>query len=169
MWITDRQFWLLVHLGLGALYLHGFGIGLIGLSKQGRRYLLASLGAALLAFAAVASVITGTWVVYPWYRATAPPGVELAGYPKSWLLASAHLTGWHTFGMEWKEHIAWLSPIFATAVAYIIIRYGHRLKEVVETHQMLRLLLILAFFSGLVAGLFGGALNKVAPNVFLTQ
>ncbi len=43
MWITDRQFWHLVHLGLGALYLHGFGTGLITLSQQGRRYLLASL------------------------------------------------------------------------------------------------------------------------------
>jgi hypothetical protein len=167
MWITDRQFWLLVHLGLGALYLHGFGTGLIGLSHQGRRYLLASLGAALLAFAAVASVLTGTWVVYPWYRAVAPPGVELAAYPQRWLLASSQLAGWHKFGMEWKEHIAWLSPIFATAVAYIVIRYGHRLKEVVETHRMLRLFLVLAFCSGLVAALFGGALNKVAPNVFL--
>jgi len=167
MWITDRQLWLLVHLGLGALYLHGFGTGLLGLSQPGRRSLRASLGAALLAFAAIASVLTGTWVVYPWYRTPAPPGVELAGYPKSWLLASAHLTGWHTFGMEWKEHIAWLSPIFATAVASIILRYGPRLQDVGETHQMLRLLLVLAFVSGLVAGVFGGALNKVAPNVFL--
>ncbi len=33
-----------------------------------------------------------------------------------WLLASVHLAEWHTFGMEWKEHIAWLSPIFATTV-----------------------------------------------------
>src|SRR2546422_9460502 len=161
MWITDRQFWLLVHLGLGALYLHGFGTGLIGLSQQGRRSNMASLGAAVLAFAAVASVLTGTWVVYPWYRAAAPPGVELAAYPQRWLLASSQLAGWHTFGMEWKEHIAWLSPIFATAVASIIIRYRHRLKEVVEMHQMLRLFLILAFSSGLVAGLFGGTLNKV--------
>jgi len=167
MWITDRQFWLLVHLGLGALYLHGFGTGLIGLSQQGRRHQMASLGAAILAFAAVASVITGTWMVYPWYRAVAPPGAELAAYPQRWLLASGHLAGWHTFGMEWKEHIAWLSPIFATAVAYVIIRYRHQLKEMVETHQMLRLFLILAFSSGLVAGLLGGALNKVAPNVFL--
>jgi hypothetical protein len=115
----------------------------------------------------VASVLSGTWIVYPWYRAAAPPGVDLAAYPQRWLLASSHLAGWHTFGMEWKEHIAWLSPIFATAVAYVIIRYRHRLQEMVEMHQMLRLFLILAFFSGLVAGLLGGALNKVAPNVFL--
>ncbi len=169
MWLTDRQFWLLVHLGLGALYLHGFGTGLMGLSHQGRRYHMASVGAALLAFAAVASVITGTWIVYPWYRTAAPLGVELVAYPQRWLLASSQLAGWHKFGMEWKEHVAWLSPIFATAVAYVVIRYGRQLKELVEMHQMLRLLLILAFSSGLVAALFGGALNKVHPNAFLMQ
>jgi hypothetical protein len=169
MWLTDRQFWLLIHLGLGALYLHGFGTGLMGLSHQGRRYTLASLGAALLAFAALASVMTGTWIVYPWYRAAAPPGMELAAYPRHWLLANAHLAGWHTFGMEWKEHIAWLSPMFATAVAYVVMRYRRRLTELVEIHQMLRLFLVLAFATGLVAGVFGGALNKVHPNAFLMQ
>jgi hypothetical protein len=145
MWLTDRQFWLLIHLGLGALYLHGFGTGLMGLSHQGRRYTLASLGAA------------------------APPGMELAAYPRHWLLANAHLAGWHTFGMEWKEHIAWLSPMFATAVAYVVMRYRRRLTELVEIHQMLRLFLVLAFATGLVAGVFGGALNKVHPNAFLMQ
>jgi len=169
MLLTDRQFWLLVHLGLGALYLHGFGAGLLGLSQPGRRTRLASLGAAALAFAALASVVTGTWIIYPWYRAILPPGGELALSPKSWLLAHAHLTAWHSFGMEWKEHIAWLSPIFAVAVAFVMIRYRHRLQDVVETHQVLRLLVILAFVSGLVAGVLGGVLNKVAPNVFLMQ
>src|SRR5262245_36255390 len=78
-WITARQFWLLMHL-------------------------MASLGAARRACAAMASVITGTWAVDPWYRGAAPPGVELAAYPRRWRLASSHLAGWHTFVMQWKEH-----------------------------------------------------------------
>jgi hypothetical protein len=169
MWISDRQFWLLVHVGLGALYIHGFGSGLLGLGDDAKRHRLACLGTAVLAFAAAASVITGTWIVYPWYRAAVPPGAELALSPRSWLLASEHVAQWHTFGMEWKEHVAWLSPIFATAVAAVVIRYGHRLKELPETHRMLRTFLVLAFLSGLAAGALGAALNKVAPNTFLMQ
>lgn len=167
MWISDRQFWLLVHLGLGALYLHGFGTGLVGLAHDGRRSRMASVGAVLLAVAALASVITGTWIVYPWYRAAAPAGADLALYPRNWLLGTAGLSQWHTFGMEWKEHVAWLSPIFATAVAAIVLQYRDRLHVLRETHAVLRLFLVLAFFTGVVAGLLGAALNKVAPNAFL--
>jgi hypothetical protein len=29
--------------------------------------------------------------------------------------------------MEWKEHIAWLSPILATTVAFIVVYYGTQL------------------------------------------
>jgi len=36
MAVTDRQFLLLLHLGLCALYLHGFGSGLAGLSQHDR-------------------------------------------------------------------------------------------------------------------------------------
>jgi hypothetical protein len=167
MEISNRQFWLLVHLGLGALYIHGFGSGLLGLAGDGHRHRMASVGAALLAFAALASVITGTWMVYPWYRAAAPPGADLALYPRNWLLATESLSHWHKFGMEWKEHVAWLSPMFATAVAAVVIGYRHRLKELGESHTILRVFLAIAFFSGLVAGGLGAALNKVAPNSFL--
>jgi hypothetical protein len=53
-------------------------------------------------------VITGTRVVYPWYRDPAPDS------PRSVLLADEATVDWHEFGMEWKEHVAWLSPILAT-------------------------------------------------------
>jgi hypothetical protein len=46
-------------------------------------------------------VITGTWVVYPWYRESGPSS------PKAQLLANPDTKDWHEFGMEWKEHIAW--------------------------------------------------------------
>jgi hypothetical protein len=167
MWLTNRQVWLLIHLGLGALYLHGFGLGLFGLTRPHPRPRLIAWGAGLVAVAALASVLTGTWLLYPWYRAAVPPGADVAASPKAWLLAQTHLTAWHTFGMEWKEHLAWLSPICATAVASVTVRYRHHVVAMPETHGMLRVLLVLAFVSGLIPGLLGGALNKVAPNLFL--
>jgi len=29
--------------------------------------------------------------------------------------------------MEWKEHVAWLSPMLATAAAFIVLYYGNQL------------------------------------------
>jgi hypothetical protein len=165
--ITDKQFWMLVHLGLGALYLHGFGTGLVGLGHQGQRFGLAILGAVLLAIGAWASVITGTWIVYPWYRAVAPPGVDLTAFPQRYLEAQPHLAQWHKFGMEWKEHVAWLSPIFATVVVFVTVRYGARLRDMPAVRRTLQVLFTLAFLSGLVAAMLGGMLNKVAPNAFI--
>jgi hypothetical protein len=31
---------------------------------------------------------------------------------------------WHTFGMEWKEHVAWIAPILATVAAGLVVYYG---------------------------------------------
>ena len=98
-------------------------------------------------------MFSGAYVIYPWYRAVPPEGLaDLSEYPRRLLLSSGKTSEWHNIGMEWKEHIAWLSPIFAMAVASITLRYGPRLQDVGETHQMLRFLLLLAFVSGLVAG-----------------
>jgi hypothetical protein len=164
--ITDRQFWLLVHLGLGALYLHGFGTGLVGLAHEARYFRLAMTGAALLALGAWASVITGTWIVYPWYRAV-PPAADLAAFPKAYLVAQPHLAQWHKFGMEWKEHVAWLSPMSATIVAFVAIRYREHLRDMPSVRRTMQVLFTLAFLSGLVAAVLGGLINKVAPNAFV--
>jgi hypothetical protein len=59
-------------------------------------------------------VISGTWIVYPWYREEIPES------PKSLLLADPDTADWHEFAMEWKEHVAWLAPMFATAAAFIV-------------------------------------------------
>jgi len=36
---------------------------------------------------------------------------------------------WHDFGMEWKEHVGWLVPFLATAVAFIVLRHRRLLAE----------------------------------------
>src|SRR5215216_5041937 len=43
--------------------------------------------------------------------------------PKSMLLADPDTTDWHEFAMEWKEHIAWIAPMLATAAAFIVVYY----------------------------------------------
>jgi hypothetical protein len=114
---------------LGALFLLAFAGGLAGLYslrpawlttvgiKESIPRLIA--GTWIMAIVAWITVITGTYIVYPWYRATAPKGADLTQYPRAYLLKDPELAVWHNFGMEWKEHVAWLAPILATAVAFI--------------------------------------------------
>ena len=76
-----------------------------------------------MAFAAWGTVLTGTWlVVYPWYRRTRPRPV-----PSRCCWPNPATADWHEFGMEWKEHIAWISPILATVAAFIVVYYGTNL------------------------------------------
>jgi len=160
-------------MGLGTLFLLAFSGGLAGLwslrpewvTVAGVRERLHRLiaGTWIMAIMAWLTVITGTYAVYPWYRAKPPAGADLTQFPRSYLLANTHLAEWHKFGMEWKEHVAWLSPILATAVAYVVIRYGSKLAHEQKIRQALMLLFTLAFLAAGVAGLFGAFINKVAP------
>jgi hypothetical protein len=95
--------------------------------------------------------------VYPWYRATGKTS------PKSILLANANTKEWHEFAMEWKEHIAWLSPILATVVAFIVVYYGTNLIRHDRVRKTAIALLILAFGFAAVAGTLGALITKVAP------
>jgi hypothetical protein len=65
--------------------------------------------------------------LHPWYRAD-PGGAKLA------LLADPDTADWHEFGMEWQEHIAWIAPLLATAVAFAVTYYGVSLIK----HQTVR-------------------------------
>ena len=177
MSLTDRETWGLIHgVGLGALFLLAFAGGLAGiyslrpswLTHTGLSERIARLNIGTTAMAVIAwlTVITGTWIVYPWYRAAPPQGTSgdaLAAFPRSFLLANPNLAGWHNFGMEWKEHIAWIAPILATAVAYVVIRYGLRLANMPKVRQALLTIFIVAFAAAGVAGLFGALITKAAP------
>jgi hypothetical protein len=114
------------------------------------------------------TVLAGTYVVYPWYRAVPPAGTAktpaaLAEYPKYELLASPKTAEWHNFGMEWKEHLAWLAPILATAVAVLVTRYGRRAVADAMLRRALLTLYVLAFASASIAGLLGALIDKAAP------
>ncbi|HEY3063580.1 MAG TPA: hypothetical protein VGL99_31795 [Chloroflexota bacterium] len=170
MSLTDREFWTVIHgMVLGSLFLLAFAGGLAGLysfrwnlvTPTGVRERLPRLeiGTSVMALTAWLTVITGTFIVYPWYRAAVPTS------PRSMLLADPTRALWHTFGMEWKEHVAWMAPLLATAVAFVVIYYGPRLAQEPKVRQALMVLFVVAFVAAAVAGLFGAFINKVAPTI----
>jgi hypothetical protein len=149
---------------LGALFLIAFAGGLVefyllrptpsGLRMSGRRI---GVGVTSMAVVAWATVITGTWVIYPWYRERVPTS------PRSVLLADPSTEFWHTFGMEWKEHVAWLSPMLATVVAFVVVYYGPALARNDRLRHTAMTLFILAFLVAAVAGVFGSLITQIAP------
>ncbi|BAS26921.1 hypothetical protein [Limnochorda pilosa] len=171
-----REFWGVVHgMGLGALFLLAFAGGLAGLyslrpelvTVDGIRERIRrlNLGTTVMAVVAWLTVISGTYVVYPWYRAQPPEGADLSGFPRSLLLSDPSTASWHRFGMEWKEHVAWFAPILATAVAYVVWKYGDQLVKDERLRKGVMIVFILAFATAAVAGLFGALITKVAPVI----
>jgi hypothetical protein len=166
--LTDRETWTLIHgMVFGAVFLLAFAGGLEALYSLRPRESTAGaivdrvrrlkIGAVSMAVAAWGTVITGTWVVYPWYREDIPDS------PRSLLLADPDLEEWHHFGMEWKEHIAWISPVLATVVAFIVLYYGTNLARHDRVRRTTLTLFVLAFVIAAIAGLFGALITKAAP------
>ena len=168
MHLTGREWWAIIHgMALGALFLLAFAGGLAEffslrseeLTEEGliRRVRRLSIGTWSMAAVAWLTVITGTWIVYPWYRAETPDS------PKSLLLADPSTADWHEFAMEWKEHIAWIDPLLATAVAFSVTYYGVALVR----HQGIRKALLVFFTASFliagVAGALGALITKAAP------
>ena len=177
MSMTFRELWTSAHgMIFGSLFLLAFAGGLAGLYSMRPALLTAEglqerikrvkFGTGLMAAVAWITVVTGTYIVYPWYRAAPPEGLtDLTAYPRSLLKANEAVSGWHTFGMEWKEHVAWLSPILATAVFYIVLKYGSQLAEDKQLRNMTMIIYILAFAAAAVAGLLGALITKAAPVI----
>lgn len=168
MHLTGREWWAIIHgMALGALFLLAFAGGLAEffslrseeLTEEGliRRVRRLSIGTWSMAAVAWLTVITGTWIVYPWYRAETPDS------PKSLLLADPSTADWHEFAMEWKEHIAWIAPLLATAVAFAVTYYGVALIR----HQGIRKTLLVFFTASFLiagaAGALGALITKAAP------
>ena len=91
MEITARGLWTMIHgMGFGALYLLACSGALVELyrvtgrpdqttSPASERFLRMYLIAMVVL--AWAAVLTGAYVIYPWYRAVPPPGTaDLAGF-----------------------------------------------------------------------------------------
>ena len=168
MELTSRETWTAAHgMIFGALFLLAFGGGLAGLwsltpawvTRAGLRERMIRLQAGVTGMALVAwvTVVTGTYIVYPWYREATPDS------PRSLLIADPDKADWHKFGMEWKEHVAWMSPMLATVVAFIVLYYGNQLIVDRRLRLVTMALFVLAFAAAAVPGILGAFITKAAP------
>lgn len=112
MEITTRALWTMIHgMGFGALYLLACSGAIVELYRftnstipaepaPGQERFLKIYLAAMAVIAWVA-VLLGAYVIYPWYRATPPPGTtDLAMFPQRLLMSSTTTIDWHSHGME---------------------------------------------------------------------
>jgi hypothetical protein len=109
------------------------------------------------------AVLSGAYIVYPWYRAIPPAHSDLALYPQRLLISSPSTVGWHYIGMEWKEHVAWFAPMVITMIAFVLIR--HRAAWLSD-RQIRRTVLgfsAAALIAALLAGGWGAMIDKAAP------
>lgn len=175
MSISIREAWTVIHgMLFGAAFLLAFAGGLAGLyslrpewvTVDGLRERMFRLKVGLWSMAAVAwaTVVAGSFIVYPWYRAKPPEGAtDLSTYPRYLLLADPSTAAWHKFGMEWKEHVGWFAPIAVTVVAFALTYYGPALAKKAGERRTLMIFYLIAFAAAAIAGVFGAFINKVAP------
>ena len=175
MEMTARGLWTMIHgMGFGALYLLACSGAMVELWRRyspathlpvsggDETFLRVYLG--IMTLLAWTAVLTGTYIIYPWYRAAAPPGTaNLAGFPQRLLMSDPSTSGWHSIGMEWKEHVAWLTPISITMAAVVFIKYGGRLKNHPQLRAAVLSFTLVSFLTAGIAGFFGAMLNKHAP------
>ena len=185
--LTYREAWALIHgVVLGAAFLLAFSGGLAGLwslrprlvTEEGIRERMGRLYAGTIVMAGLvwATVITGTYIVYPWYREKLA-GDDLTGCadaqlpipgecsPRDFLTSnvSGDTESWHSFGMEWKEHVAWIAPMLATSAAFLVVYYGTRIATASRIRRVAIWFFVMAFLVAAVAGLLGALITKVAP------
>ena len=134
MLFSERSIWTMVHgIGLGGAALLGLAAALFYLyaarlvpdptgNETGSRAF-----AMVTAFSAVMlwlTVIIGTYIIFPLYRATPPAGTtDLSQFPRALVLGNPSTVWLHAFAMEIKEHMPWIASMLTTAVAFIAVRY----------------------------------------------
>ena len=110
------------------------------------------------------TVIVGTYVTFPPYRAIPPEGlVDLRAFPKS-LIQSDPSTEWlHSFAMEAKEHIPWIAAMLATAVTFVSVRYRSQMLSDAWLNRTATTFLGICLVLVSIIALLGVFINKVAP------
>jgi len=175
MQMSLRELITAVHgMGFGALFLLAFSGALVKLHRlrtpdissdfTAHERTLFRVYLIVMAVLAWVTVLSGAYVVYPWYRAHPPAGVtDYTDFPQRRLLSSPTTSGWHNLGMEWKEHVAWFAPIAVTMIAYIFIKYGADLSRDRYVRNVVFAFGAAAFIAAGIAGVFGALINKAAP------
>ena len=171
---TNRSIWTMVHgIALGGGALMGLAAALFSLRamrtadrsdvvQDQSRYL-----AWLTVFVSVVlwlTVLVGTYVNFPPYRATPPAGLsDLIQYPRSLNQSNPGTVWLHAFAMEIKEHVPWIAAMLATAVAYVSVRYRSKLLTDSQLCRMATTVLGICFVLVAFVSMLGVFINKVAP------
>ena len=174
MLFSDRSLWTMLHglvLSGGALML--LVVALYSLrvlatpegnnapARQSDAFSWIVVGAASLLWM---SVIGGTYIVFPMYRATPPEGVTaLAEYPRALLLSNPDTRWLHGFAMEIKEHMPWIAAMVATAAAFVARRHRVTLLADAALRRIMSSLLLVTLVLVSFVALLGVFVNKVAP------
>jgi hypothetical protein len=173
--MTWRELWMIIHgMGFGSVFLLAFTgttIGFYSLQRgmvtvEGVNFWLGKIkvGLWVMAFIAWATVISGTFIIFPWYRAVPPSGTtNLSEFPRYFLMANPTLVQWQNIGMDWKEIVGWVTPIAATVVAYIFHIYGATLMSNAKIRSAMLEFFVVAFATAGVAGFFGALITKIVP------
>ena len=175
MLFTDRSIWTMVHgIGFGGAALLGLAAAMFHLyaarACDGSHSATPGASRALARLTVVTSamlwltVLVGTYVVFPPYRAAPPAGVtDFTQYPRSLIQASPDTVWLHAFAMESKEHAPWIAAMLATAVAFVIVRYRSQALDDSSLRTMLTIMLAICFALVSWVSLLGVFVNKVAP------
>jgi hypothetical protein len=166
--LSEREIWALVHgLLIGGTFLLSFSGALVALhglradrlTPDGIRERVTQLkiGATAMAVLAWAIVLTGTWVLLPWYREDSPQS------PQSLLLSDPDTRLWHDFADVWKTHVAHMAPIFATSAAALVLYYGASLARDRKARTIVLALFVAAFVVTSVAAVVGSLVTRAAP------
>lgn len=168
MHLTNREIWALVHgLLIGGPFLLAFTGGLVALVGLRSEYLTAEgirdrvaqlrIGATVMAVMAWAIVLIGIWVLLPWYSEDSPDS------PRSVLLSDPSTRQWHEFADVWKTHVAFMSPILATAAAALVVYYGRAIARDRTIRNLVLALFLGAFAVSSLAALIGSLVTRTAP------
>src|SRR3990172_9303936 len=167
MLFTDRSIWTMIHgIALGGGALMGLSAALFSLramstadvsdvAAQTQSRCLAWLTVSI-AVALWLTVLVGTYINFPPYRATPPAGLlDLSQYPRSLIQSNPDTMWLHAFAMEIKEHVPWIAAMLATAVAFVGVRYRARLLSDPRLRGMATTLLAICFVLVCCVAVFG--------------
>lgn len=132
-----------------------------GEDRRARSFALLTVFCAVVLWIAV---LSGTYIIFPAYRATPPAGLtDLAAFPRSMLLGNPETAWLHAFAMESKEHMPWIAAMLATAVAFVAVHRRSMLLADPRLRSMSMTLLAICFALVSFTALLGTFVNKVAP------
>lgn len=175
MEMTERGLWTLIHgMGFGGLYLLACSGAIVELWRRYAPAAEASVSTRdesffriyliVMTLLAWLAVFTGAYIIYPWYRATPPAGLtNLAAFPQRLLMSNPATIGWHSIGMEWKEHVAWLAPISISMACAVFLKYGRAIRNHPALRNAVLCFVAVSFIAAGIAGFFGAEIDDHAP------